>query len=131
MHLTPREQERRTLFTAAELGRRRLALRARLGSSDAIAVVCDGMGGAARKLASVFVSEQCLEDSAPRAALPSGVRYSAVRRSRCLGRGEMVVNTATLRVEVPRGPDPLLVDGVPVDRHDARSLPRARVRNRG
>lgn len=41
MHLTPREQERLTLFTAAELARRRLARGARLGASDAIALVCD------------------------------------------------------------------------------------------
>ncbi|WP_199429608.1 urease subunit gamma [Qaidamihabitans albus] len=41
MHLTPREQERLTLFTAAELARRRLARGARLGVPDAIAYVCD------------------------------------------------------------------------------------------
>jgi urease subunit gamma/beta len=41
MHLTPREQERLTLFTAAELARRRLARGARLGAPEAIALVCD------------------------------------------------------------------------------------------
>jgi urease subunit gamma/beta len=41
MHLTPREQERLTLFTAAELARRRLARGARLGAAEAIALVCD------------------------------------------------------------------------------------------
>ncbi|WP_328665463.1 urease subunit gamma [Streptomyces sp. NBC_00322] len=41
MHLTPREQERLTLFTAAELARRRLARGARLGATEAIALVCD------------------------------------------------------------------------------------------
>lgn len=41
MHLTPRENERLTLFTAAELARRRLARGARLGAPDAIAYVCD------------------------------------------------------------------------------------------
>lgn len=41
MHLTPREQERLTLFTAAELARRRLGRGAPLGSSEAIALVCD------------------------------------------------------------------------------------------
>ncbi|PXY31096.1 urease subunit gamma [Prauserella muralis] len=41
MHLTPREQERLTLFTAAELARRRLARGALLGAPDAIAYVCD------------------------------------------------------------------------------------------
>lgn len=41
MHLTVREQERLTLFTAAELARRRLSRGALLGASDAIALVCD------------------------------------------------------------------------------------------
>ena len=41
MHLTPREQERLTLFTAAELARRRLSRGARLGAPEAIALVCD------------------------------------------------------------------------------------------
>lgn len=41
MHLTPREQERLLLFTAAELARRRLARGSRLGATEAIALVCD------------------------------------------------------------------------------------------
>ena len=41
MHLTPREQERLTLFTAAELARRRLARGALLGATEAISLVCD------------------------------------------------------------------------------------------
>ncbi|WP_406689519.1 urease subunit gamma [Saccharopolyspora sp. ID03-671] len=41
MHLTPREQERLTLFSAAELARRRLARGALLGAPDAVAYVCD------------------------------------------------------------------------------------------
>ena len=41
MHVTPREQERLLLFTAAELARRRLARGARLGATEAIALVCD------------------------------------------------------------------------------------------
>ncbi len=41
MHLTPREQERLLLFSAAELARRRLARGARLGSAEAVALVCD------------------------------------------------------------------------------------------
>lgn len=41
MHMTPREQERLTVFTAAELARRRLARGALLGAPDAIAYVCD------------------------------------------------------------------------------------------
>ncbi len=41
MHLTPREHERLTLFSAAELARRRLARGARLGATEAVALVCD------------------------------------------------------------------------------------------
>jgi urease subunit gamma/beta len=41
VHLTPREQERLTLFTAAELARRRLARGARLGAPEAVALVSD------------------------------------------------------------------------------------------
>jgi urease subunit gamma/beta len=41
MHLTPREQERLTLFSAAELARRRLARGALLGATEAVALVCD------------------------------------------------------------------------------------------
>ncbi|MEU6113122.1 urease subunit gamma [Streptomyces sp. NPDC047117] len=41
MHLTPREQERLLLFSAAELARRRLARGALLGATEATALVCD------------------------------------------------------------------------------------------
>ena len=41
MHLTPREQERVLLHSAAELARRRLARGARLGAPEAIALLCD------------------------------------------------------------------------------------------
>lgn len=43
MHLTPREQERLLLCTAADLARRRLARAAKLGSTEAVALVCDGI----------------------------------------------------------------------------------------
>ena len=41
MHLTPREQERLLLSAAADLARRRLARGARLGATEAVALVCD------------------------------------------------------------------------------------------
>jgi urease gamma subunit len=41
VHVTPREQERLLIFTAAELARRRLARGACLGATEAIALVCD------------------------------------------------------------------------------------------
>lgn len=88
-----------------------------------------GHGAAPRNLASVFVSEQCLQDSRARAELPTGVRYAAVRGSRGLARGDMIANTATPSVEVPNGPEPVLIDGAAIDRHHADSLPLTRVHN--
>lgn len=41
MHLTPREQERLLLASAASLARRRLDRGARLGATEAVALVCD------------------------------------------------------------------------------------------
>jgi urease subunit gamma/beta len=41
VHLTPREQERVLLHSAAELARRRLARGSRLGATEAVALVCD------------------------------------------------------------------------------------------
>jgi urease subunit gamma/beta len=41
MHLTPREQERLLIAAAADLARRRLARGARLGATEAVALVCD------------------------------------------------------------------------------------------
>lgn len=41
MHLTPREQERLTIFTVAELARRRRARGRRLNAPEAIALICD------------------------------------------------------------------------------------------
>ncbi len=41
VHLTPREQERLLISSAADLARRRLARGARLGATEAIALVCD------------------------------------------------------------------------------------------
>lgn len=41
MHLTPREQERLTVFTVAELARRRRARGRRLNAPEVVALVCD------------------------------------------------------------------------------------------
>ncbi|SFS30832.1 urease subunit alpha [Saccharopolyspora flava] len=80
-----------------------------------------GLGAAARRLSTVFVA-----DAADRAHLPSGPNYASARRSRGLTRADMVRNTATPRVEVPREPGPVMVDGVAVDVHRAATLPLTR-----
>ena len=41
MHLTTREEERLLLAAAADLARRRLARGTRLGTTEAVALVCD------------------------------------------------------------------------------------------
>ncbi|MCN9242609.1 urease subunit alpha [Streptomyces sp. RY43-2] len=88
-----------------------------------------GLGGAPRRLSTVFVSQACLDDRAAAEALPRGVRYTALRNSRGLTRGDMVANTAVPDVQVPRTPDAVLVDGRPIDIHHAADLPLTRLQN--
>jgi urease gamma subunit len=52
MTLTPRDQDRLTIFTMAELARRRLSRGCRLGHPETIALICDEMHEAARDGAS-------------------------------------------------------------------------------
>src|SRR5207244_9063876 len=46
MHLTPTEMDRLTIFTAAELARRRRAKGWKLTHPEALAIICDEMHGA-------------------------------------------------------------------------------------
>jgi urease gamma subunit len=48
MHLTPTELDRLTIFTAAELARRRRAKGWKLAHPEALAIICDEMHEAAR-----------------------------------------------------------------------------------
>src|SRR5712691_1500485 len=48
MHLTPTELDRLTIFTAAELARRRRARGWKLNHPEALAIICDEMHEAAR-----------------------------------------------------------------------------------
>jgi urease gamma subunit len=48
MHLTPTEMDRLTIFTAAELARRRRAKGWKLAHPEALAIICDEMHEAAR-----------------------------------------------------------------------------------
>ena len=52
MYLTPTEEDRLAIFTAAELARRSLADGARLNAPEATALICDEMHRAARSGAS-------------------------------------------------------------------------------
>ncbi|HEX9066212.1 MAG TPA: urease subunit gamma [Streptosporangiaceae bacterium] len=48
MYLSPTEEDRLTIFTAAQLARRSLADGARLNAPEATAIICDEMHRAAR-----------------------------------------------------------------------------------
>jgi urease gamma subunit len=48
MHLTPTEMDRLTIFTAAELARRRRAKGWKLTHPEALAIICDEMHEAAK-----------------------------------------------------------------------------------
>ncbi|MEU6113121.1 urease subunit alpha [Streptomyces sp. NPDC047117] len=88
-----------------------------------------GLGAAPRRLSTVFVSQQCLDDKQSFDALPRGVRYAPLRNSRGLSRADMIANTAVPDVQVPTTPDSVLVDGRPVDIHRAAELPLTRLQN--
>ncbi|MFI9029532.1 urease subunit alpha [Streptomyces sp. NPDC053560] len=88
-----------------------------------------GLGAAPRRLSTVFVSQQCLDDKQSFEALPRGVRYAPLRNSRGLSRADMIANTAVPDVQVPTTPDSVLVDGRPVDIHRAAELPLTRLQN--
>lgn len=82
-----------------------------------------GLGDGPRRLSHIFVSQQCLDDSAAAADLPAGHHYSAISDSRGLGSRSMLRNTATPQVVVPGEPCPVTVDGVEVPLHHATELP--------
>lgn len=85
------------------------------------------LGDAPARLSRVFVAGPALQDRAARAALPGGLEYAPVRGSRGLTRADMLHNTATPQVRVPRGPGPVLVDGEPTATEPATDLPLARL----
>ncbi|MFE1934500.1 urease subunit alpha [Streptomyces sp. NPDC059474] len=85
------------------------------------------LGDAPPHLSRIFVAQAALDDTRARAALPGGLRYAAVRGARGLTRADMLHNTATPRVEVPREPAPVLVDGVPTTTDAATELPLAQL----
>jgi urease subunit alpha len=85
------------------------------------------LGDAASRLSRVFIGAEALADADARNSLPSGLSYAPVQDSRGLGRGDMLHNTATPRVEVPRSPGPVLVDGAPTATAAATEVPLARL----
>ncbi|GII77093.1 urease subunit alpha 2 [Sphaerisporangium rufum] len=86
-----------------------------------------GLGGAPGRLARVFVAREALDSADARDALPAGLRYAAIRHARGLTRADMCHNTATPRVEVPRTPGPVLVDGAEARVGAAAEVPLSRL----
>jgi urease subunit alpha len=86
-----------------------------------------GLGDAPARLGRVFVAREALESAEAREALPPGLRYAPIRDARGLTRADMCRNTATPRVEVPPGPEPVLVDGEPVRVEPATRVPLAQL----
>jgi urease subunit alpha len=85
-----------------------------------------GLGAAPAELARIFVAKDCLEDSSARESLPPRHRYAAIDHSRGLTSLDMLLNTATPKVEVSQQPEPVRIDGDPVEIHRATRLPLTR-----
>ncbi|MCH6162504.1 urease subunit alpha [Streptomyces marispadix] len=85
------------------------------------------LGDAASRLSRVFIGAEALADADARNSLPPGLSYAPVQDSRGLGRNDMLHNTATPRVEVPRSAGPVLVDGAPTATGAATEVPLARL----
>ncbi|GAA2402477.1 urease subunit alpha [Actinomadura vinacea] len=81
------------------------------------------LGDAPARLSRIFVAAAALSDGTASAALPRGLTYAPVRSARGLTRADMLHNTAAPRVEVPRTPGPVLVDGVETTVPAATDLP--------
>ncbi|GAB3142299.1 urease subunit alpha [Microbispora hainanensis] len=86
-----------------------------------------GLGDAPARLSRIFVAHEALDSADAREALPTGLRYAAIRRTRGLTRADMCRNTATPRVEVSREPGPVLVDGAEVHVDPATEVPLSRL----
>ncbi|GAB2924962.1 urease subunit alpha [Nonomuraea fastidiosa] len=86
-----------------------------------------GLGDAPARLSRIFVAHDALDSADSRDALPRGLRYAAIRHSRGLTRSDMCRNMATPRVEVPREPGPVLVDGAAASMAPATEVPLARL----
>jgi urease subunit gamma/beta len=73
MYLTPTEEDRLRVFTAAELARRTLAHGLRLNAPEAVALACDAMHLAARSGAALADVAQAGRDAVPADRLMDGV----------------------------------------------------------
>jgi len=93
MRLTPWEEERLLIFTAAELARRHLAAGLALNAPEAIALICDAMFEAARAGASYAEVESAAREAVSPDEVIPGVRelIEDVRLEVLLGDGTRLV----------------------------------------
>jgi urease subunit gamma/beta len=93
MRLTPWEEERLLIFTAAELARRHLAAGLALNAPEAIAVICDAMLETARAGADYATVEAAGRSAVGAADIMPGVRelVDEVRLEVLLGEGTRLV----------------------------------------
>jgi urease subunit alpha len=98
----------------------------RLTQPRRMAAFYGGLGAAPARLSHIFVAQACLDDPAAKAALPTGRNYTGIQNSRGLSSADMRFNTRTPSVEVSQSPEPVRVDGVPVELHRATTLPLTR-----
>ncbi|WP_168582633.1 urease subunit alpha [Gephyromycinifex aptenodytis] len=90
-----------------------------------------GLGAAPAHLAHIFVSGDCLADTAARERLPAGARYTPIRGSRSLTCADMVHNTTTPHIEVVGEPRPAVVDGHEIPLNHALRLPLTHLHHLG
>ncbi|WP_157244523.1 urease subunit gamma [Nonomuraea typhae] len=134
MHLTPREQERLTIFTLAELARRRRARGRRLNAPESVALVCDEIlelawdGATLEEViagAKAVLGPDDVMDGVP--ALVTHVQVEALFPN----------GTALVAVDAPIGPAPqdgpgaVRTAGEPVEINPGRPRSTLRVTNEG
>lgn len=93
MYLTPTEEDRLRVFTAAELARRTLASGLRLNAPEAVALACDAMHMAARGGASLQEAAAAGRGAVPAARLMDGVAdiVTEIRLEVLLDEGSRVI----------------------------------------
>jgi urease subunit gamma/beta len=134
MQLTPTEEDRLRIFTAAELARRSLARGLRLNAPEAVALVCDEMHLAARGGASWAEVRAAGETAVPGDRVLPGVAnvIPEIRVEVILEEGSrLIVLRAPFGPPDPDGPGGIRFGEGPVELAPERRRIRLRVRNEG
>jgi urease subunit gamma/beta len=134
MHLTPRERERLLLASAADLARRRIARGARLGATEAIALVCD-------EICELAWDDHALEEVVRRApqVVPAGLLLPGVANLVPALQVEALFPHGTVLVHVDEpfgpadahGPGAVVVEGHDIELAPARERRPVQLHNTG